>query len=145
MDVDPQVEDLTEDEADGENSSEEPLTGSSSGSDSSSSGLYGDGRQMFLSVPVIDVDAYPSKNDEPIPVPGPSMARSMAMLPGPSVLRSLIPIEEEEDLLTDPRFIPPHYHGGEAGPDVDPQEEVKEEEPEGKVAGTPEFWAGDYE
>jgi hypothetical protein len=145
MDVDPRVEDLTEDEADGENSSEEPLTGSSSGSDSSSSGLYDDGRQMFLSVPIIDVDAYPSENNEPIPVPGPSMARSMVMLPGPSVLRSLIPIKEEVDLMTDPRFIPPMLRGGEAGPDVDPQEEVKEEESEGKVAGTPEFWAGDYE
>jgi hypothetical protein len=144
MDVDPRVEDLTEEDADGENSSEEPLTGSSSGSDSGSSSLYDDGRQMFLSVPVIDVDEYPSENDKPIPIPGPSVARSMVMLPGPSVLTSLILIEDAIDLNNDVRFIPPHYRGGEAGPDVDPQEEVKEEELEGKVAGTPEFWA-DYD
>ena len=153
MDVDPRVEDLTgSDFGDGENSSEDPLSqpGSSpSGSSSSgSSSLYDDGRQMFISVPIIDVDEAPLENEEPIPVAGPSVVRSrgMAMLPGPSVLRSLIPIEEEVDVMTDPRFIPPHFRGGEAGPDVDLQEEeVKEEEPEGKVAGTPEFWAGDYE
>jgi hypothetical protein len=142
MDVDPRVEDLTgSEQANGENSLEEPLSGSSSDSSSGSSGLYDDGRQMFLSVPGIDVDAYPSENDEPIPVPGPSMARSMAMLPGPSVLTSLIPIEEEGvDLNNDPRFIPPSLRGGEAGPDV--KEESEEES--GKVAGTPEFWA-DYD
>jgi hypothetical protein len=144
MDVDLRVEDLTgSEDGDGENSSEEPLSGSSSGSGSSSSGLYDDGRQMFLSVPVIDVDVYPSENDEPIPVPGPSMARSMAMLPGPSVLMSLIPIEEERvDLMSDLRFILPSLCGGEAGPDVDVKEESEEET--GKVAGTPEFWA-DYD
>jgi hypothetical protein len=142
MDVDPRVEDLTEDEADGENSSEEPLSSSSSASGSSSSGLYDDGRQMFLSVPVIDVDIYPSENDKPIPVPGPSMARSMVMLPGPSVLTSLVPIEEEVDLMTDPWFIPPSLRGGEARPDVEVKEESEEETR--KVAGTPEFWA-DYD
>jgi hypothetical protein len=142
MDVDLQVEDLTRSsEADGENSLEEPLSGSSSGSGSSSLGLYDNGRQMFPSVPVIDIDAYPSENDEPIPVPGPSVARFMVMLPGPSVLTSLVPIEEEVDLMTDPRFILPMLHGGEAGPDVDVKEESEEET--GKVAGTPEFWA-DY-
>jgi hypothetical protein len=104
MDVDPQVEDLTgSDKADGENSSEEPLSGSSSDSGSGSSGLYDDGRQTFLSVPIIDVDVNPTENVELLPARGPSMA----MLPGPSVLRSLIPIEEEEDLMNDPRFIPP--------------------------------------
>jgi hypothetical protein len=139
MDVDPQVEDLTgSDEADGENSLEEPLSGSSSDSGSGSSGLYDDGRQTFLSVPIIDVDVDPTKNVEPLPVHGPSMA----MLPGPSVLRSLIPIEEEEDLMNNPRFIPPSLCGGEAGPDVEVKEELEEET--GKVAGTPEFWA-DYD
>jgi hypothetical protein len=139
MDVDPQVEDLTRsDEADEENSSEEPLSGSSSNSGSSSSGLYNDGRQTFLSVPIIDVDVNPAENVEPVPVCGPSMA----MLPGPSVLRSLIPIEEEVDLMTDPRFIPPSLRGGEAGPDVEVKEELEEETR--KVAGTLEFWA-DYD
>ena len=47
------------------------------------------------------------------------------------------------------RFIPPSLRGDDvAGPDV-PQEEEgevkEEEEEEGKVAGTLEFWAGDYE
>ena len=66
----------------------------------------------------------------------------MVMLPGPSVLKSLILIEEDIDVLSNLWFIPPSLHGGEAGLDV----EVKEEdESEGKVAGTPEFWAGDYE
>jgi hypothetical protein len=147
MDVDPRVEDLTGSEfGDGENSSEDPLsqpgsspTGSSS---SGSSSLYDDGRQMFISVPIIDVDEAPSENKEPIPVAGPSVVRSraVAMLPGPSVLTSLIPIEEEVDVLNDPRFIPPSLRGGEAGPDV--KEESEEET--GKVAGTPEFWA-DYD
>jgi hypothetical protein len=77
MDVDPRVEDLTGSDADEENSSEEPLSqpGSSpSGSSSSgSSSLYNDGRQMFISVPIIDVDEAPSENDEPIPVAGPSV------------------------------------------------------------------------
>jgi hypothetical protein len=147
MDVDPRVEDLTgSSEADGENSSEEPLLqpGSSpSGSSSQgSSSLHDDGRQMFISVPIIDVDEAPSENEEPIPVAGPSVVRSRAvvMLPGPSVLTSLIPIEEEVDLMTDPRFIPPSLRGGEARPDV--KEELEEET--GKVAGTPEFWA-DYD
>ena len=51
-------------------------------------------------------------------------------------------------VLMDPWFIPPSLHGDDTtGPDVPTEEEgeVKEEEPEGKVAGTPEFWAGDYE
>jgi hypothetical protein len=139
MDVDPRVEDLTgSDEADGENSSEEPLSGSSSGSSLSSSGLYDDGRQTFLSVPIVNVDGDPAENVEPLPVCGPSMA----MLPGPSVLRSLVPIEEEEDLLNDPWFIPPSLHGGGAGPDVEVKEESEEETR--KVAGTLEFWA-DYD
>jgi hypothetical protein len=139
MDVDLRVKDLTgSDEADGENSSEEPLSGLSSDSGLSSSGLYDDGRQTFLSVPVINVDVNPAENVEPIPVCGPSMA----MLPGPSVLRSLVPIEEEEDLMNDPRFIPPSLRGGEVGPDMEVKEESGEET--GKVAGTPEFWA-DYD
>jgi hypothetical protein len=148
MDVDPRVEDLTGLEfGDGENSSEDPLsqpgsspTGSSS---SGSSSLYDDGRQMFISVPIIDVDEAPLENEEPIPVAGPSVVRSraVAMLPGPSVLTSLIPIEEV-DVLNDPRFIPPYFRGGEPGPDVEVKEESEEET--GKVAGTPEFWA-DYD
>jgi hypothetical protein len=140
MDIDPQVEDLTRsDKADGENFSEEPLSGSSSDSSSGSSGLYDDGRQTFLSVPIIDVDVYPAKIVKPIPVRGPSMA----MLPGPSVLRSLIPIEEEVDLMNDPRFIPLSLCGGEAGPDVEVKEEDEEET--WKVTRTPEFWADVYD
>jgi hypothetical protein len=81
-------------------------------------GLYDNGRQTFLSVPIVNVDEDPAKNIKPLPVHGPSMA----MLPGPSVLRSLIPIEEEVDIMNDPRFIPLSLCGGEAGPDV----EVKE-------------------
>jgi hypothetical protein len=139
MNIDIPAEDLTgSDEADGESSSEEPLSGSSSDSGLSSSGLYHDGRQTFLSVPIVDVDVDPAENVEPIPVHGPSMV----MLPGPSVLRSLIPIEEEVDLMTDPRFIPPSLRGGEAGPDVEVKEELEEETR--KVAGTLEFWA-DYD
>jgi hypothetical protein len=140
MDVDPRAKDLTRsDEADGENSSEEPLSGlSSSRSNSDGSGLYDDGRQTFLSVPIVDVNEDPAKNVEPLPVCGPSMV----MLPGPSVLRSLIPIEEEVDLLNNMRFIPLSLRGGEAGPDI----KVKEEEEEtGKVAGTLEFWADVYD
>jgi hypothetical protein len=112
---------------------------SSSGSSSDNSDLYDNGRQIFLSVPIIDVDENPTGNIKPIPVHGPFMA----MLPGPSVLRSLIPIEEGMDVLNDPRFIPPFLHGNlEAGPDV----EVKEgDKSEGEAAGTLEFWAGDYE
>ena len=141
MDVDPQVEDLTRsDEADGENSSEEPLSGSSSDSGSGSLGLYNDGRQTFLSVPIINVDVDPAENIEPLPVCGPSTAT----LPGPSVLRSLIPIEEEVDLMNDLRFILPSLRGGEAGPDVEVKEEDEEEET-GKVSGTPEFWADVYD
>ena len=140
MDVNPWVKDLTGlDEADGENSLEEPLSGLSSDSSSSSSGLYNDGRQTFLSVPIIDIDVNPAENVKLLPVRGPSMV----MLPGPSVLRSLILIKEEEDLMNDPRFIPPSLRGGEAGPDVEVKEELEEET--GKVAGTLEFWAGDYE
>ena len=59
----------------------------------------------------------------------------------------LIPIEEEVDILNNPRFIPPSLCGDNTARLDIPQEEegeVKEEEPEGKVAGTPEFWAGDY-
>jgi hypothetical protein len=139
MDVDPWVEDLTgSDEADGENSSEEPSSGSSSDSGLSSSGLYDDGRQTFLSVPIIDVDEDPAENVKPTPVCGPSMV----MLPGPSVLRSLVPIEEEVDLMNDPQFIPLSLRGGEARPDVEVKEEDEEET--GKVTGTPEFWA-DYD
>ena len=154
MDVDVQIEDLTGSEADDKETSGGEVasspTGSSSGSSSSGpSSLYDDGRQMFISVPIIDVDEAPSENEEPIPVAGPSVVRSraMAMLPGPSVLMSLIPIEEEDvDVLMDPRFIPPSLRGDDAaGPDVPvEEEEVKEEEEEGKVAGSPEFWAGDW-
>ena len=155
MDVDPQVEDLTGSEADDEETSDGEVASSPTGSSSSGSGLlglslYDDGRQMFISVPIIDVDEAPLENEEPIPVAGPSVVRSraMAMLPGPSILTSLIPIEEDVDVLTDPRFIPPSLWGDDtAGPDVPVEEEeveVKEEEPEGKVAGTPEFWAGDW-
>ena len=154
MDVDVQVEDLTGSEADDEETSGGEVasspTGSSSGSSSSGpSSLYDDGRQMFISVPIIDVDEAPSENEEPIPVAGPSVVRSraVAMLPGPSILTNLIPIEEDVDVLTDSRFIPPSLRGDDtAGPDVPvDEEELKEEEPEGKVAGIPEFWAGDYE
>jgi hypothetical protein len=77
MDIDPRVKDLTGSEADGENSSEEPLSQpglSPSGSSlSGSSSLYDDGSQMFISVPIIDVDEAPSENEEPIPVAGPSV------------------------------------------------------------------------
>ena len=59
-------------------------------------------------------------------------------------MRSLILIEEEVDINNDVRFIPPHYHGDNtAGSDV-PQEEEEVKEEEGKIARTPEFWAGDY-
>jgi hypothetical protein len=124
MDIDPRVKDLTGlDEADGKNSSEEPLSGSSSDSGSSSLGLYDDGRQTFLSVPIIDVDVDPAENVELIPVHAPSTAT----LPGPSVLRSLVPIEEEVDLMNDPRFILPSLCGGGVGPDVEVKEESEEE------------------
>jgi hypothetical protein len=73
MDVDPQVVDLTSDKADGENSLEEPLSGSSSDSGSDGSNLYDDGRQIFLSVPIINVDGDPSENLVAILVPGPSI------------------------------------------------------------------------
>jgi hypothetical protein len=139
------VEDLTGSEADDEEGSSNKivssLTGSSStGSTSSGLDLYDDGSQTFLSVAIIDVDEDPAENVKPLPVRGPSMA----MLPGPSVVRTLVPVEM--DLLNDLRFVPPCLRGGEARLDIDPQEEgeVKEEEEEGKVAGTPEFWAGDY-
>jgi hypothetical protein len=46
-------------------------------------------------------------------------------------------------MLNDPQFILPCLHGDmEAGPDAEVKEE---EESKGKVAGTLEFWAGDYE
>ena len=149
MDVDQQVEDLTGSEADDEETSggevaSSPTGSSSSGSGSSGSSLYDDGSTTFLPVVVHDVDGDPDENSEPIPVRGTSI---LGMLPGPSVLMSLIPIEEDVDVLTDPRFIPPSLRGDDtAGPDVPVEEEVevKEEESEGKVAGTPEFWAGDY-
>ena len=148
MDVDVQVEDLTGSEADDEESSggevaSSPTGSSSSGSGSSGSSLYDDGSTTFLPIVIHDVDGDPDENSEPIPVRGTSV---LGMLPGPSVLMSLIPIEEDVDVLTDPRFIPPSLRGDDsAGPDVSvEEEEVKEEEPEGKVAGTPEFWAGDY-
>jgi hypothetical protein len=138
MDVNLWVKDLTRsDEADGENSSEEPLSGSSSDS-GSGLGLYDNGRQTFLSVPIVNVDEDPAENIKLLPVHGPSMA----MLPGPSVLRSLIPVEEEVDVMNDLQFIPPSLCGGGAGPDV---EEVEEEEETGKVARTPEFWADVYD
>ena len=149
MDVDPWVKDLTSSEADAENTSDEQvvssLSGLSSNSGSSGSDLYNDSSQTFLSVTIIDIDEDPAENSELLPVPGPILA----ILPGLSILRSLILIEEEVDLLNNLRFIPPSLCGDEtAGLDVDLQEEereAKEEEPEGKVAGTPEFCAGDYE
>ena len=139
MDVNLRVEDLTgSNEADGENSSEEPLSNLSSDSGSGSD-LYDNSRQTFLSVPIVDVDEDPAENVELLPVHSPSMA----ILPGPSVVRMLVPIEEEVDILMDPRFIPPSLCGGEARLDIDVKEE--EEEETGKVSGTPEFWASDYE
>ena len=97
----------------------------------------------FLPVVIHDVDGDPDENSEPLLVRGPVLA----MLPGPSTVMTLIPIEEDVDILMDPRFIPPSLRGDDtAGPDVPQEEEVevKEEELEGKVAGTPEFWAGDW-
>ena len=149
MDVDVQVEDLTGSEADDEETSggevaSSPTGSSSSGSGSSGSSLYDDGSTTFLPVVIHDVDGDPDENSEPIPVRGSSI---LGMLPGPSVLRSLIPIEEDVDVLTDPRFIPPSLRGDDtAGLDVPVEEEEVEvkEEPEGKVPGTPEFWAGDW-
>ena len=146
MDVDPRVEDLTGSEADDEETSggevaSSPTGSSSSGSGSSGLSLYDDSSTTFLPIVIHNVDGDPDENSEPIPVRGTSV---LGMLPGPSVMMSLIPIEEDVDVLTDPRFIPPSLRGDDtAGPDV-PEEEVKEEEPEGKVAGTPEFWAGDW-
>ena len=148
MDVDPQVEDLTRSEADDEETldgevASSPTGSSSSGSGSSGSSLYDDSSTTFLPFVIHNIDGDPDENSEPLLVHGPILV----MLPGPSVLRSLILIEEV-DVLNDLRFIPPIYCGDEtAGLDVDLQEEgeVKEEELEGKVAGTPEFWAGDYE
>ena len=138
MDVDPPVVDLT-DSDDNETTNEmSDAEGLSPSSDSDNSNLYNDGRQTFLSVPIINIDEDPAENIKPILVHGPSMV----MLPGPSVLKSLILIEEDIDVLDNLRFIPPSLRGGEAGLDV----EVKEEdESEGKVTGTPEFRAGDYE
>ena len=150
MDVDLWVEDLTGSEADDEETSGGEVASSPSGSSSSSSGssgssLYDNGSTTFLPVVIYDIDGDPDENSEPIPVRGPPV---LAMLPGPSVMTTLVPIEEDVDVLMDPRFIPPSLRGDDtAGPDVLTEEEVevKEEEPEGKVAGTPEFWAGDYE
>ena len=145
-DINPRVEDLTGSKVDDEETLGGEVVSSPSGlssnSDSNRSSLYNDGSQTFLSVAVIDVDEDPTKNIKPLPVYSPILV----MLPGPSVLRSLILIEEEVDVLNDPWFIPPSLHGDDtAGPDIpQEEEEVKEEEPEGKVAGTPEFWAGDY-
>ena len=150
MDVDLQVEDLTGLEADDEETSGGEVASSPSGSSSSDSGslgssLYDDSSTTFLPVVIYDVDEDPDKNSEPIPVQGPPV---LAMLPGPSVVTTLVLIKEDVDVLMDPRFIPPSLRGSNvAGPGVPTEEEVevKEEEPEGKVAGTPEFWAGDYE
>jgi hypothetical protein len=137
MDVDPPIVDLTDSDKETTNISSGG-SGLSSGSSSDNSDLYDNGRQTFLSVPIIDVDEDPTGNIELIPVHGPFMA----MLPGPSVLRSLILIEEDMGMFSMSRFVPPCLHGNEeAGPDV----KVKEEESKGKVAGTLEFWAGDYE
>ena len=150
MDVDPRVEDLTGSEADNEETSggevvSSPSGSLSSGSGSSGSSLYDDGRTTFLPVVIHDIDGDPDENSEPIPVREPPV---LAMLLGPSVVMTLVPIEEDVDVLTDLRFIPPSLCGDDiAGPDVLMEEdgEVKEEEPEGKVARTLEFWAGDYE
>ena len=136
MDVDPRVEDLTGSEADDEEISGGEVASSPSGSLSSGSGLSGSS---------LYDDGDPDENSKPIPVREPPV---LAMLPGPSVVMTLVPIKEDMDVLNDPRFIPPSLHGDDvAGPDVPQEEEgeVKEEEPEGKVAGTLEFWAGDYE
>ena len=149
MEVDLQVEDLTRLEADDEETSGGEVASSPSGSLSSDSGslgssLYDNGSTTFLLVVIFDVDGDPNENSEPILVRGPPV---LAMLPGPSVVTTLMPIEEDMDILMDPRFIPPSLQGDDvAGPDVPMEEEieVKEEELEGKVAGTPEFWAGDY-
>ena len=149
MDVDPQVEDLTGLEVDDEETSGGEVASSPSGSSSSSSGssgssLYDDGSTTFLPVVIYDVDGDPDENSEPLPVREPPV---LTMLLGPSIVTTLIPVEEDVDVLTDPWFIPPSLQGDDtAGPDVPEEEEaeVKEEEPEGKVAGTPEFWVGDY-
>ena len=150
MDVNPQVEDLTRSEADDEETSggevaSSPTGSSFSGSGSSGSSLYDDSSTTFPPVVIHDIDGDPDENSEPLLVHGPVLA----MLPGPSTVRTLIPIEEDVDVLTDPQFIPPSLRGDDtAGPDVPQEEEVEvkeeEEEPEGKVAGTPEFWAGDW-
>ena len=149
MDVDPQVEDLTRSEADDEETSDgevasSPTSSSSSGSGSSGSSLYDNGSTTFLPVVIHDIDGDPDENSEPLLVHGPVLA----MLPGPSTVTTLIPIEEDVDVLNDPRFIPPSLRGDDtAGPDIPVEEEeveVEEEEPEGKVARTLEFWAGDW-
>ena len=147
MDVDPQVEDLTGSEADNEETSGGEVASSPSGSSSSGSGLsgsslYNNGSTTFLPVIIHDVDGDPDENSEPLLVHGPVLV----MLPGPSVVTTLVLIEEDVDVLNDPQFIPPSLHGDDvAGPDVQEEErEIKEEEPEGKVSGTLEFWAGDY-
>ena len=138
MDVDLPVVDPTDSDDNETTNETSDAEGLSSSSDSDNSNLYNDSRQTFLSVPIINVDEDPAENIKPILVYGPSMV----MLPGPSVLKNLILIEEDIDVLNNLWFIPPSLCGGEAGLDV----EVKEEdESEGKVTGTPEFWAGDYE
>ena len=151
MDVDQQVEDLTGSEADNEETlggevASSPTGSSPSGSGSSGSSLYDDGSTTFLPIVIHDVDGDPDENSEPILVQGTSV---LGMLLGPSIVTSLIPIEEDVDILMDLRFIPPSLRGDDtAGPDVPVEEEeaeVKEEEPKGTLAGTPEFWAGDYE
>ena len=103
MDVDPRVEDLTGSEVDDEETSggevvSSPSGSSSSGSGSSGSSLYDDGSTTFLLVIIHDVDGDPDENSEPIPVWGPPV---LAMLLGPSVMTTLIPIEEDMDVLND--------------------------------------------
>ena len=108
---------------------------------SSGLSLYDDSSTTFLPVVIVDVDEDPAENIELLPVRGPILA----MLPGPSAVRSLILIEEEVDINSDVQFIPPHFRGDDtAGPDVPQEEEEEVKELECKVAGTPEFWAGDY-
>jgi hypothetical protein len=124
MDMDPPVVDLTNsDDEETTNKSSGGSEGSSSGTDSDDSELYNNGRQTFLSIPIINVDEDPAKNVEPIPIHG----SILVMLPGPSVLRSLIPIEEDcGEGLSDVRFIPPCLCGDlEARLDIKVKEELE--------------------
>jgi hypothetical protein len=100
---------------------------------SDNSDLYNNGRQPFLSVPIINIDEDPAENIELTPVHG----FILAVLPGPSVIHQLIPIEEDFG-----EGVPPCLQGSQ---DARSDVEVKKEELEGKVTGTLEFWAGDYE